>query len=148
MLHLAVLIANPRQEIRAVDLVTGLTALTKATEHSPLSEQPVLDRVATQEYRRRLARLRAELDESKAAGDHERAAAVQGEHDWLVSQLAGATGLSGRARRFPEGEERSRIAVSKAIRRALDRIATADAVIGEHLRLTVHTGARCSYWPA
>ena len=23
----------------------------------------------------------------------------------------------------------------------------ADAVIGEHLRQTVHTGARCSYWP-
>lgn len=148
MLHLVVLITNPRQEIRAVDLVAGLTALSEAAEHPARSGQPVLDRVATQEYRNRLARLRAELDEFKAAEDHERVAAAQVEHDWLVTQLAGATGLGGRARRFPEGEERSRVAVSKAIRRALDRIAAADAVIGEHLRHTVHTGVRCSYWPA
>ncbi|MGW3247230.1 hypothetical protein [Streptomyces sp. NPDC001070] len=147
MLHLVVLIANPRQEIRAVDLVAGLTALNEATEHPALSGQPVLDRVATQEYRNRLARLRTELDELKAADDQERAAVAQAEHDWLMSQLAGAAGLSGRARRFPEGEERSRVAVSKAVRRALDRIAAADPVIGEHLRHAVHTGVRCSYWP-
>ena len=29
----------------------------------------------------------------------------------------------------------------------LARITDADAVIGEHLRQTVHTGVRCSYWP-
>ncbi len=45
------------------------------------------------------------------------------------------------------GPERARVAVGKAIRRALARITDADAVIGEHLRQTVHTGARCSYWP-
>lgn len=148
MFHLVVLLANPRQEIRALDLVAGVTALNEAAAHTALSGQPVLDRVATQEYRNRLARLRTEPDELKAADDHERAAVAQVEHDWLVTQLAGATGLGGGARRFPEGEERSRVAVSKAIRRAVDRIATADAVIGEHLRRTVHTGVRCSYWPA
>jgi hypothetical protein len=37
--------------------------------------------------------------------------------------------------------------VGKAIRRALARITEADGVIGEHLRQTVHTGVRCSYWP-
>jgi hypothetical protein len=26
-------------------------------------------------------------------------------------------------------------------------ITQADPVIGEHLRQTVHTGVRCSYWP-
>ncbi|MFJ4848663.1 MULTISPECIES: hypothetical protein [unclassified Streptomyces] len=147
MLHLVVLIANPRQEIRAVDLVAGLTALSEAPERPALSGQPVLDRVATQEYRDRLARLRAELDEFRTAGDDDRAAAAQAEHDWLKGQLVGATGLNGRARRFPEGKERSRVAVSKAVRRALDRIAAADPVIGEHLRHAVHTGVRCSYWP-
>lgn len=147
MLHLVVLIANPRQEIRAVDLVAGLTALNGAAEHTALSGQPVLDRVATQEYRNRLAGLRTELEAFKAADDQERAAVAQVEHDWLMGQLAGATGLAGRPRRFPEGEERSRVAVSKAVRRALDRITAADPVIGEHLRHAVHTGVRCSYWP-
>jgi hypothetical protein len=37
--------------------------------------------------------------------------------------------------------------VGKAIRRAIVRATEADAIIGEHLRQTVHTGVRCSYWP-
>jgi hypothetical protein len=36
----------------------------------------------------------------------------------------------------------------KAIRRALARIAEADPILGDHLRQTVHTGVRCSYWPS
>jgi len=39
------------------------------------------------------------------------------------------------------------VAVGKAIRRALARIAEADPILGDHLRQTVHTGVRCSYWP-
>ncbi|MFG2946436.1 hypothetical protein [Streptomyces adustus] len=148
MLHLVVLIANPRQEIRAADLVAGLTALGEAAGRAAAPGQPVLDRAAMREYRSRLARLRTDLDAFLAAHDQERAAVAQAEHDWLVSQLAGATGLGGRARRFSESEERSRVAVSKAVRRALDRIAAADPAIGEHLRQAVHTGVRCSYWPA
>jgi hypothetical protein len=61
--------------------------------------------------------------------------------------VAGLAGLSGGTSAFPDQPERARVAVGKAIRRALARIAEADAVIGEHLRQTVHTGARCSYWP-
>ena len=61
--------------------------------------------------------------------------------------MAGLAGLGGRTRAFPDQPERARVAVGKAIRRALVKIAEADAVIGEHLRQTVHTGVRCSYWP-
>jgi hypothetical protein len=58
-----------------------------------------------------------------------------------------ATGLGGRPRTFSGGEERVRTAVGKAIRRATERIAIADPVIGEELRATVRTGVRCSYNP-
>jgi hypothetical protein len=87
MLHLAVLIANPRQEIQATDLVAGLAVLVSAA------------------------------------------------------------GLGEPARSSPDQGERARIAVGKAIRRALARIAEADPIIGAHLRQSVHTGVRCSYWP-
>jgi hypothetical protein len=147
MFHLAVLIANPGQEIRAVDLVAGLTALDGAVGRSALSEQPTLDRVAVHEYRHRLTGLRAEIADLESRDEHEDAAGARREHDWLVTQLAGAAGLGGRLRRFAEGDERARIAVGKAIRRALQRITDADPLIGEHLRHTVHTGLRCSYWP-
>jgi hypothetical protein len=146
MLHLAVLIANPRQEVKAADLVSGLATLSSVAGAGETAH-PVLDREAIGEYRGRLKRLDAEIDQLESADDPDRAAHARAERDWLVAQLAGASGFAGRTRSFPDQEERARVAVGKAIRRALVRIAEEDAVIGDHLRQTVRTGVRCSYWP-
>jgi hypothetical protein len=140
MLHLAVLIANPRQEIHAADLVAGLAALGDAP-----ATHPVLDRAAMDEYRGRLKSLDAEIE---AADRPDQVARAQAERDWLATELANAAGFGGRTRSFPDQGERARVAVGKAIRRALTRIAEADPVIGEHLRQSVRTGVRCSYWPS
>lgn len=60
MIHLAVLIANPRQEVRAADLVAGLAGLSRASgDDGPA--QAVLDHEAIAEYRDHLKRLDAEL---------------------------------------------------------------------------------------
>lgn len=146
MTHLAVLIANPRREIQAADLVAGLAALGGGISDGGAAH-PVLDREAIGEYRTRVDRLDAEIDALESGDDPIRAASARAERDWLTAQLASATGLGGRTRSFPDQGERARVAVGKAIRRALLRIAAADPFIGEHLRQTVHTGARCSYWP-
>jgi hypothetical protein len=146
MLHLAVLIASPRQEIHAADLVAGLAVLAGHPDASP--SHHVLDREAISEYRTRLAHLTAEIGQPESAGDHEQATPAQVERDWLTAQLAGATGLGGRIRSFPDQGERARVAVGKAIRRAMTHIAKADPVVGEHLRQSVRTGTRCSYWPS
>jgi hypothetical protein len=90
LFHLAVLIANPRREIPAIDLVAGVAALASDT----------------------------------------------------------ASGIGDRTRRFTDDPEHARIAVGKAIRRAISRIAAADVIIGEDLRNRIRTGIRCSYWPA
>ncbi len=146
MLHLAVLIANPRQDIPATDLVAGLAVLAGPAGEGGVP-QPVLDQRAMAEYRMRLARLDTEIDELDAAGATEQAARARTERQWLAGQLNSAAGLAGRTRAFSDDSERARVAVGKAIRRALVRIANADPVIGEHLRQSVHTGVRCSYWP-
>jgi hypothetical protein len=142
MVHLAVLIANPRQEIQAADLVAGLAGLS-GTSGEAGAAQRVLDPEAIAEYRSRLKRLDTEIDELEP----DRTRQARAERDWLVAQLSSAAGLGGRTRAFPDQPERARVAVGKAIRRALARITEADGVIGEHLRQTVHTGVRCSYWP-
>jgi hypothetical protein len=142
MVHLAVLIANPRQEIQAADLVAGLAGLS-GTSGEAGAAQRVLDPEAIAEYRSRLKRLDIEIDELEP----DRARQARAERDWLVAQLSSAAGFGGRTRAFPDQPERARVAVGKAIRRALARITEADGVIGEHLRQTVHTGVRCSYWP-
>jgi hypothetical protein len=147
VVHLAVLIANPRQEIQAADLVAGLAGLS-GTGSEAGAAQSVLDHEAIAEYRSRLKRLDAQLDETGIDElEPDRARQVRAERDWLVAQLSSAAGFGGRTRSFPDQPERARVAVGKAIRRALARITEADAVIGEHLRQTVHTGVRCSYWP-
>ncbi|WP_308168144.1 hypothetical protein [Nonomuraea sp. NEAU-A123] len=143
MAHLATLLANPGREIPAVDLAAGAAASDAAE-----SAQPVLDEQARQTYKRRLSGLQAEIDEMEAMHDLQRAATLRAERDWLIDELAAATGLAGRARQFAGSEERARIAVGKAIRRALVRIGEADPVIGERLRGAVQTGVRCSYHPA
>jgi hypothetical protein len=147
MVHLAVLVANPRQEIQAADLVAGLAGLS-GTSGEAGAAQRVLDPEAIAEYRNRLKRLDTQLDETGIDElEPDRARQARAERDWLIAQLSSAAGFGGRTRAFPDQPERARVAVGKAIRRALARITEADAVIGEHLRQTVHTGVRCSYWP-
>jgi hypothetical protein len=148
MLHLAVLIANPGQEIAAIDLVSGVAALGNAAAGANVSAQPVLDQVAVHKYRHRLALLSAEIDDLEARNDAAGCARARAERDWLMAELAGASGLGGRTRRFSDDDERARIAVGKAIRRTLARIEAADTFTGEHLRTRVQTGVRCSYRPS
>jgi hypothetical protein len=141
-----VLVANPRQEILAAELAAGLSVLGAAGEGG--SAYPVLDQAAITEYRNRLKRLDAELDQREPGDEREPGdSEARAERDWLVAQLASAAGFGGRVRSFPDQGERARVAVGKAIRRALVRITEADPILGGHLRQTVHTGVRCSYWP-
>ncbi|WP_328594037.1 hypothetical protein [Actinomadura macrotermitis] len=147
MAHLAVLLANPGRDIPAVDLAAGAGTPEPAAAGGAVSAQPVLDEEAGRRYRRRLSELKAELDELEADGRAGDAARVRAERDWLIAELSAAAGLGGRTRRFADNGERARIAVGKAIRRALDRIAAVDTVIGGELRAAVRTGFHCCYRP-
>ncbi len=145
MAHLATLVANPGAEVHAARLVAG--AGTQDGAVTRMSGQPVLDDTAVVRYRDRLAALGARIDELESNGELTRAEQVRAERDWVIAELAAATGLAGRTRRFPDEAERARISVGKAIRRTLARIDEADLAIGAHLRDTVHTGMLCSYHP-
>jgi hypothetical protein len=145
MLHLAVLLANPGTEIPSIELAAGVAALGNRETRTSVSLQPALDGVAIQQYRQRLSQLHAEIDELESSDEHERAARARAERDWLMTELTAATGLGGRTRRIPDNAERARLAVGRAIRRAIARIHESDPATGEHLRRAVHTGMRCAY---
>jgi tetratricopeptide (TPR) repeat protein len=138
--YLATLAANPSVDIPAIDLADGRVPEVRTA-------QPVLDDAALRQYRQRLAALREEIADAEAAHQEVKAARLREDAAWLVDELRGSTGLGGRARQFADNPERARIAVGKAIRRAVDRVTAADAVLGEHLRATVRTGMRCRYQP-
>ena len=51
------------------------------------------------------------------------------------------------ARRAGSSAERARVAVTRAIKYAVDRVAEHDAALAEHLRVAVRTGTFCVYEP-
>jgi hypothetical protein len=147
MRHLAVLLANPHQEIASLELAAGLTPAGRSAAQETAAGQPLLDDLARRTYMQRLSQLQAEIADFESMNDVERAATARAERDWLLDEVAAATRLGGRARHFAGDAERARIAVGKAIRRTLDVIDEADPLIGGELRATVQTGMRCCYRP-
>jgi hypothetical protein len=139
MRYLAALLARPGVEITAADLAGS--ALSAPTA------QPVLDPAAKQAYRRRLDRLRTEIDSADDARDEAGAMRARAEYQQIVAELRQASGLGGRDREFADSGERARTAVQKAIRRAVARIEAVDPVIGRELADTVVTGRLCCYLP-
>ena len=107
----------------------------------------MLDAHAKAAYRRRLAELRAELEEAEAFHDAGRTARAPAEMEAISEQLAGAVGLGGRDRRAASASERARSPVTKRIAEALKRIAEASPALADQLRGRVRIGTFCVYVP-
>ncbi|MGD9752587.1 MAG: ATPase, partial [Acidimicrobiia bacterium] len=105
----------------------------------------LLDPVAKAAYRERISDLRAELDDAESAADIERAAIVRSQLDQLVAHLAQAAGLGGRSRVFADEAERARVAVRKALTRALAAVHGEDPVLAAAIEARLVTGARCIF---
>jgi hypothetical protein len=156
--YLDLLIRNPGQELAALDIVQ-LASATPASGASAVAAPPgpgqhpvnvtaaddILDARALAEYRRRLAELDDDLAEAEQWNDTERASRARTERDFLLAELASATGIHGRPRRLPTETERARVNVTRAIRSAIGKIRTHDADAAAHLDQAVRTGTYCSY---
>ncbi len=170
--YLAQLLASPGREFHALEMAQAVDTEPNeddegavpdedddaaATEHSSRSRLEVrgdlgdagamLDDAARAAYGRRLTELRDEIDEAREFKDNERAVRAQEEIDALGRELKGAIGLAGRDRRAASSTERARIAVTKAIRLSLNKIAENDASLGKLLSTTIKTGTVCAYIP-
>lgn len=154
MHDLGVLLANPGRECHVLDLWSGpggrpsrtadAAADGRVTSHRA---EPVIDDVARDNYRRRIADLEEDVVGASDRGDPHAVSQARAEREWLVDELAAAYGLAGRPRRMPDEVERARKAVRRRINDALRRIEQANLQLGRHLRHSVHTGVYCSYAP-
>jgi hypothetical protein len=75
------------------------------------------------------------------------AGALREELEFITRELSRAMGLGGRSRKAGSIAERARLNVSRAVKAAIQRVASADAELGAHLKATVHTGVVCVYTP-
>lgn len=142
MRYLAELLTNPGERIPAVTLADRIP--DGLSPH----RQELLDEQARSAYAARARELGADLAEAEAANDLHRAERLRTEMDLLVDQLESATGLGGRPRHFPHDHERARVAVQKALKRALDAVDNADPALADLLRQTITTGVTCTYTPS
>jgi tetratricopeptide (TPR) repeat protein len=153
--YLAALLANPGREIHALDLassyggsrVAGRSPSELGTSGGRDDAGPLLDDRAKTEYRQRIEELQAAIDEAEDWNDAERAAQAHQELDFLLQELAAATGLGGRDRRMGSDAERARVNVTRAIRSSMTRVHEHNPELGRHLENTVHTGTFCVYQP-
>jgi len=107
----------------------------------------VLDARARAAYRQRLADLDEDIAEAGEWNDTGRASRLRAEKDFLVRELAAATGLGGRPRQLGSEPERARLNVTRAIRTAIARIREHAPGAAAHLDQAVRTGSRCCYAP-
>ena len=142
MTYLAELVDNPGVAIPALDLATGHQLVSHGVG------QPVLDQAAKEHYRQRLDELRADVDDAERDNDLGRASRARESLDRYVAELAAATGIGGRDRRFADDAERARMAVHKALKRAIAAITRVHPALGRAVAAGVTTGSRCSFDPA
>jgi tetratricopeptide (TPR) repeat protein len=159
--YIAHLLAHPSQEIRAQDLAALGSASAGSVEPAAAGDfahsntiagdlgdaGEMLDAQAKASYQRRLNELREELEEARESRSTERVEEAQAEIDALAHELKSAIGLGGRRRRAASSTERARIAVTRAIRLALGKIAGNNPTLGKLLSTTIKTGTVCSYVP-
>jgi hypothetical protein len=153
--YLAVLLRHPGRELHATDVVrlSGGDEVGNGPRPRPDRELatspdlghacPILDARAHAAYRARLAELREELAEAEGLNDLGRAERRRDEIAALVQQLAGAK----RGRTAAAHGERARVAVTKGLKGALERIAASHPALGRHLTATVRRGYFCVYRP-
>ena len=150
--YLNLLIRNPGRELAALDMIRLASAAPASTAPSGAAPpgpvlHPVaataaddsLDARALAEYRHRLAELDDELAEAERWNDTERASRARAERDFLLRELASATGIHGGPRRLGSESERARVNVTRAIRSAIDRVRPHSPEAAAHLDQAVRT---------
>lgn len=141
MQMLARLVAEPGRELHALDLA-GSPSGADAGDAGEL-----IDSVAREQYRARLAELVAERDRAEQWGDAGRSARASDEIEALTAELERALGLGGRGRRAGSATERARSNVQRRLLHAIRQIRAGSQRLGEHFGATVRTGTFCCYEP-
>lgn len=155
MRYLERLLGEPGREFHVLDLVAaeeGTPAGQVAREDVGAVTRggdagPVLDDEARAAYRRRLQDIEDDLREAARHNDTERRALAERDREYLVGELARATGLGGRGRRVGSAAERARTSVTRTLRYSIERIAEHHEALADHLEQTVETGTWCAYRP-
>ncbi len=154
--YLAVLLRDPGREFHVRELLAcpmdvstpaGAVAVHGRIVGGLHAGVPMFDTQAKAEFKCRLNELRQDLDEAGRFNDPQRKTEAQNEVQAIADYLASAVGLGGRDRKTSSDAERARSAVTKCIKKAVQKIGEAIPSLGYHLAARIKTGYFCSYNP-
>ena len=153
---LAVLLHDPGREFHVRDLLSSPMVASTPTagvvlhgraRREPHAGIPMLDAHAKAECKHRLNELQKAISEAELFNDPQRKIQAKNEVQAIADYLASAVGLGGRDRKTSSDTERARSAVTKSIRKAIQKISDAIPSLGYHLAARIKTGYFCSYNP-
>jgi hypothetical protein len=154
--YIAFMLHDPGREFHVMELldrgmdVLSLTAGVAAiglVRRGLYATIPVLDAKAKAQLKSRLNDLRQELNEAERFNDFQRKTQAQNELQAIAEYLSSALGVGGRDRKTFSDAERARSAVTKCIKKAIQKIGDANPSLGSHLAARIRTGYFCSYNP-
>jgi non-specific serine/threonine protein kinase len=153
--YLSVMLHEPAREFHVTELLDrAMNVLSLATAFAAngvrgglYATSPVLDAKTKAELKSRLNDLRQELNEAERFHDFQRKTQAQNELQAIAEYLASAVGLGGRDRKTSSDAERARSAVTKCIKKSIQKIGDAIPSLGCHLAARIKTGFFCSYNP-
>lgn len=142
--HLARLLAKPHKKIPVVLLDSDQTGVHPDVLKGSLGV--LMDYEYREECRERRKAIKEELGEAKRNHDHARLEKLQEEDAFLKKEVAKATGLNGRLRKYSDiGKARKR--VGTAVWRSIGEFETKHPPLFLHRSNTINTGLLCSYTP-
>ena len=150
--YLATLLREPGREFHATDLVgSGGTGVFAPAARDPSlavvgglgDAGAAIDGRARAAYRERLRALDEHQAEAERNSDLGSLGVLAAEREALLAELEGAA----RGRRAVSHSERARVAVTKAIKAALEKIVERHPELGAHLSATIRRGYACAYVP-
>ena len=142
--YIAHLLANPDVPIEAPLLESLHTGIDPKIASGSKGER--IDPQAKREYQSRLAELDAELEDARTCNASLRLAEIENERRQLIEAIRTSLGLGGRIREDFDAD-RSRKAVCKAIRRAIDAVEAEHPALARHLDGSIRLGLQIAYAP-
>jgi hypothetical protein len=172
--YIAVLLQNPGEAMRALDLRTRAVGLpcdpsarlvAELSEDSGLNKKPgyregrswdqsdfgrqeILDDRARNNLEQRLLQIEQDIAIRAEIGDTPRVDQLEKEYATIESFLSDSQGLHGRRRVFSGENEKARTSITKALRRAYDDIRDQAPKTAAHLESNISTGSEFVYLDA
>lgn len=140
------LLTHPNESRHALVLASIIEGHGITT--TPSAETEIADEQAITAYRARVTVLQDQLDAADRTGDVATSERLQAELDAVADELTRSIGLGGRRATTTGAAGRARVNVTKHLKRAIERIADADPVLGDELRTAIATGMHCVYQPS